>query len=340
MGTETVRAAVVGVGHLGRFHARLLAGIEGVELAALVDPRPDIARPLADELGVPLLASPDELPDDVRAVSVAVPTSLHHAVTCPLLERGMHVLVEKPMAATLQEAQAMAALAADRGLVLHVGHIERFNPVLSVLRELDVRPQFIEAHRLAPFNFRTLDVSVVMDLMIHDLDIVLELAGAPLERVEAVGSKVLAKHVDIANARLTFENGCVANVTASRVSFTPLRRTRVFAEDAFVSMDFAVRRAFVARLRAGFDPASLDAAAQQALQEAESFKAWVQQGLMDLREIDMDASNPLLSELQAFVAAVRGDAGAEPGVPAGAGLRAMRTACEIQDLIESRVRRA
>jgi len=274
----------------------------------------------------------EQVPEAVRAASVAVPTSLHHRVVLPLLDRGVHVLVEKPMAATLEEARQMAARAAGRGLVLQVGHIERFNPALSVFHELEVVPRFIEAHRLAPFTYRALDVSVVMDLMIHDLDIVLTMAGAPLTRVEAVGSRVLGRRVDIANARLVFANGCVANVTASRVSFEPLRRTRVFGDDTFVSMDFATRRAFVVRKAPGFDLGSLDTGSQATIEPRASFKEFLAQGLMDMREIDMDEANPLLSELTAFIARVRGEA--EGGVSAEEGLRAMEVAVRVTEAIE------
>lgn len=353
-----VRTAVIGVGHLGRHHARLMKEVPGAELVAVVDSRLDQARTVAEPLGVPVFASADELPDDVAAVSVAVPTSAHHAVVCPLLERGLHVLVEKPMAATLDEARAMAALAQARKLVLQVGHVERFNPALAVARELGVKPRFIEANRLAPFTYRALDTSVVMDLMIHDIDIVMELAGAPLDRVEAVGSRVLGRHTDIANARLTFKNGCVANVTASRVSFEPLRRTKLFGDDTFLSLDFATRRAFVVSMAKGFDPGSLGPEGATRFPPKGSFKEFVQQGLMDLREIDMDESNPLLSELTAFVFAVRAARGdpklpspavgatskaaanaiqhgtAQQGVSAESGLRAMEVALKISQAID------
>ena len=189
-----VRTAVIGVGHLGRHHARLMKEVPGAELVAVVDSRLDQARTVAGPLGVPVFASADELPDDVAAVSVAVPTSAHHAVVCPLLERGLHVLVEKPMAASLDEARAMAALARERGLVLQVGHVERFNPALSVARELGVKPRFIEANRLAPFTYRALDTSVVMDLMIHDIDIVLELVDSPVDRLERRGQPRADRH--------------------------------------------------------------------------------------------------------------------------------------------------
>ncbi|MGQ0552601.1 MAG: Gfo/Idh/MocA family oxidoreductase [Planctomycetota bacterium] len=332
--SQPLGTAVVGVGHLGRHHARLMKEVPGARLLGVVDARLEQAQQVARDLGVQAWASLDELPESVQAVSVAVTTSAHHAVVCPLLRRGMHVLVEKPMAVTLAEAREMAALAAERRLVLQVGHVERFNPALAVLRDLKVQPRFIEAHRLAPFTFRALDVSVVMDLMIHDIDIVMELAGSPLVDVQAVGSGVLGRHVDLANARLRFENGCVANVTASRVSFEPRRRTRVFGEALFVSMDFATRRAFVVRPAPGFRLGTLSPESAAEFPPKASFKEFIAQGLLDAREIDMDEANPLLSELTAFIAAARGSTNAPVGgVPASDGIRAMEVALRIADQI-------
>jgi predicted dehydrogenase len=306
---ERLPVAVVGVGHLGRHHARLLQQVEGAELVGVVDSRPEQAAAVAGPLGVPAYATIDQLPPRVRAVSVAVPTSLHHAVACPLLERGVHVLVEKPMAATLEEGRRMAALAADRGVILQVGHIERFNPALSVMDRLAVQPRFIQAERLAPFTYRALDVSVVMDLMIHDIDIVMDLAGAPLRDVQAVGSPV---------------------------SFEPQRRTRVFGADTFVSMDFNTRRAFVVRKAPGFEMGSLSAEDAARVPPKASFKEFIAQGLLETQQIDMDEANPLQLELSAFVAAVRGGAAAgRPRVAsAEEGLRAMEVAGRIGDLIE------
>jgi predicted dehydrogenase len=309
--------------------------VPGAELVGVVDSRPEQAKQIADGLGVPAWGSIDDLPDSIRAVSVAVPTSLHHEIVCPLLERGINVLVEKPMAANLDQARAMAALAQDRGLVLQVGHVERFNPALSVMSGLGVRPLVIEAHRLAPFTFRALDVSVVMDLMIHDLDIVMELANSPLKDVAAVGGRVFGRHLDIANARLSFENGCVANVSASRVSFEPLRKTRVFGADTFVSMDFSSRRAFVVRKSEGFDMGSLSTENAGDFEPSETFRDFIKQGLMETQEIDMDECNPLLSELTAFIGTVRGQPEASGGVTAEQGLRAMEVALRVSEQIES-----
>ena len=333
---ERLPVAVIGVGALGRHHARLLKQVPGVELVAVVDSRPEQAAAVAKDLGVPALTSADELPRSVRAVSVAVPTSLHHAIVCPLLERGVHVLVEKPIAATLDEARGMVALAADRGVLLQVGHIERFNPVLAVLQKHHVQPRFIEAVRLAPFNYRALDVSVITDLMIHDIDIVLELAGAPLADVQATGGPVLGRHVDICSARLTFANGCVANLTASRVSFEPLRRTRLFGADTFVTMDFSTRKAFVVRKAEGFTPGSLTAADATRVPQKASFKEFIAQGLLDTQELVMDEANALQLELTAFVEAVRGarDAAARPRVAsAEEGLRALEVATRISEQV-------
>ncbi len=333
---ERLPVAVVGVGHLGRHHARLLQQVPGAELVGVVDAREEQAQAVARDLGVPAFASADQLPARVRAVSVAVPTSLHHAVACPLLERGVHVLVEKPMAATLEEGRRMAALAADRGVILQVGHIERFNPALSVMDRLAVQPRFIQAERLAPFTYRALDVSVVMDLMIHDIDIVMDLAGAPLRDVQAVGGPVLGRRVDIASARLEFANGCVANLTASRVSFEPVRRLKVFGADTFVSMDFNTRKAFVVRKAPGFELGSLTSADAARVPPKASFKEFVAQGLLETQPIEMDEANPLQLELSAFVAAVRGGAAAgRPRVAsAEEGLRAMEVAGRIGELIE------
>lgn len=331
MATETLRAAVIGVGHLGQHHARLMAGLPDVELAAVVDADPERAAQIAEPLGATPLTDVAQLPDDIALASVAAPTIRHHQVGTALLRRGVHVLMEKPLAADLQAALALQELAADRGLVLQVGHIERFNPAFAAWRELDVRPRFIEAHRLAPFNYRTLDVSVVMDLMIHDLDIVLSIADSPVTSVDASGSKVLGHNVDIASARINFENGCVANVTASRVSFEPLRKTRVFGDEAFLSMDFGARKAFLVQRSEGFRLGSLTPADAERLPPQASFKEFLAQGMMDMTEVDMDECNPLELELAAFVAAVRGEPSL--GVSAEAGVAAMRVAAAVTDSI-------
>jgi predicted dehydrogenase len=241
-----IDVGVVGVGYLGALHAEKYAAHPRARLRALVDPDP-ARRAVADRLGVPLLARIDDLPPEVRAVSVAVPTALHHAVTAPLLRSGRDVLVEKPIAASLAEADELIALAEAGGRVLQVGHLERFNPAVRRLAGILADPRFIESHRLAPFAGRGTDVDVVRDLMIHDLDIILTLVGRDPVEIRASGVAVISPTPDIANARIEFEGGCVANVTASRVSVGKLRKIRVFQPEAYVSIDYLTRSAAVVR---------------------------------------------------------------------------------------------
>lgn len=239
--TKPIRAAVIGVGYLGRFHAQKYAALEGTELVAVVDADPATAQGVADELGTRALTDPSELLGEVDAVSIVVPTGLHHPIARDFLNRGVHVLLEKPITNTVQEADELIALAEARGAVLQVGHLERFNAAVLALEEVLDGPMFIESHRLAPFKPRGTDVSVVLDLMIHDLDIIQNLVRSPVSRIDANGVSVLTDEVDIANARLQFENGCVANVTASRVSMKGQRKMRLFQHDAYISVDFQDR---------------------------------------------------------------------------------------------------
>jgi predicted dehydrogenase len=242
---------VVGVGALGQHHARVYREIEEAELVGVFDRDRERARAVAQRFGC---ASFDQLPDliaAVSAISVVVPTVDHHAVGRAVLEAGRDLLVEKPMALRLDEADDLIRLAADRGSVLQVGHIERFNPAADVLRRNSAEPRFIEVHRLAGFSPRSLDVDVVLDLMIHDLDLVLALDGSEPVQVDAVGVPVLTPKVDIANARLRFASGLIANLTASRVSADRVRKFRVFSPRTYVSADFAAREAQVYRLRPG-----------------------------------------------------------------------------------------
>lgn len=298
---------MVGCGHFGRFHAEKYAVLPGAELVAVVDRVPQAAEVLAAALGVPALTEWGALAGVAEAVSVVVPTAAHFAVASQLLEAGLHVLVEKPIAATVDEASRLVALAAARGRVLQVGHLERFNAALLALSDVLERPLFVESHRIAPFQPRGTDVDVILDLMIHDIDLIQELVGAPLEGVDAVGVPVLSARDDIANARLRFAGGCVANVTASRVSLKRERRMRVFQRDAYVSIDFGAGEAVIARKGAG-----------------ERFPGMPEIGLERRRFADND---PLRLELEAFLGAVRGER--PVAVPGEDGLRALETALRI-----------
>lgn len=242
--------AVVGVGYLGTLHAEKYAVHPRARLRALVDPDPR-ARAVARRLGVPLYTDLSQLPPEVRAASVAVPTALHHGVAGELLRAGRDVLIEKPIAASPAEADDLIAVADAGGRVLMVGHLERFNPALLKLADLLRGARFIESHRLAPFNLRGSDVDVVRDLMIHDIDIILSLVRCAPVSIRAAGVAVVSDSVDIANARLEFEDGCIANVTASRVSAEKLRKIRVFQPEAYVSIDFLRRSAAIIRRRSG-----------------------------------------------------------------------------------------
>lgn len=233
-----VRAGVIGVGSLGRHHARVLAGLDGVELVGVADVRAERAQGVAGEHGCDAFVDYRELLDRVEAVSLAVPTEDHVGVGVDVLERGIHLLVEKPIAPTLEGADRLIEAALRRSLVLQVGHVERFNPVLQAVLPHLKRPQFFEAHRLGVFVPRSLDVDVVLDLMIHDLDLVLWLTGREIRDIRAVGIPVLTPRVDIANARIEFDDGCVANLTASRVSRERVRKLRFFQAHDYVSLDF------------------------------------------------------------------------------------------------------
>jgi predicted dehydrogenase len=233
-----MRVGVAGVGHIGANHARLYAEMPSTEFAAIYDV--DLARAtvVAKKCRVPVAKSLEEFGELVDAASIATPTNTHYEVARPLLERGKHLLIEKPIAENPQHAGELTELAARNQLILQVGHVERFNPVLSALEARLTHPRFIEAHRLSPYPNRSTDIGVVLDLMIHDLEIILHLVRSPVQSIDAVGVPVLSHGEDIANARIRFENGCVANVTSSRISPERMRKIRVFQEDAYLSLDY------------------------------------------------------------------------------------------------------
>lgn len=233
-----LRVGVVGVGHIGRNHARIYSELSNVEFAAVFDLDAARAAEVAREFGTKAAQSLGEFSAEIDATSVATPTNTHFAVASELLRAGKHVLVEKPITDKTADAADLARTAADRSLVLQVGHVERFNPVLGALEKHLTHPRFIEAHRLSPFPDRSTDIGVVLDLMIHDLEVILHLVRSPVQNIDAVGVPVLSRNEDIANARVRFENGCVANITSSRISPERMRKIRVFQEDAYLSLDY------------------------------------------------------------------------------------------------------
>ena len=278
-----VRMAVIGVGALGQHHARILAAMPHAELVGVVDIKPDRAKEVAAQYGTTAYSNASALVGRVDAVSIATPTVSHVAVALPFVESGAAVLVEKPLAATVEDADRLLAAADARGTVLAVGHTERFNPAVAAALPLVSRPKFVEIHRLGTFPERSLDIDVVFDLMIHDLDVLLATVGSEVESVEAVGVNVLTPRVDIANARLRFASGCVANVTASRISRDRVRKARFFQHDAYISIDYAAQELEVYRL-----------AAQN------GGRPTIQGG-----RIDVENDEPLRRELDDFICAVR-----------------------------------
>lgn len=234
---KPIKVAVVGVGYLGRFHAQKYKSLPDVELVGIVEPNPERGQEMAKEFNVPVYSSISPLIGQIDAASVVSPTISHFEITHELLNASIHCFVEKPITTTLEEADELISMAQKKGLILQIGHIERFNPAMEFLIQNVSRPVFIEAHRLSTFKPRALDVDVVLDLMIHDLDMVLALLKTMPKEIHAVGTPVLTSNLDIANVRLVFENGCVANLTASRISLTPMRRFRVFEQGKYISAD-------------------------------------------------------------------------------------------------------
>ncbi|MBI1992341.1 MAG: Gfo/Idh/MocA family oxidoreductase [Candidatus Omnitrophica bacterium] len=247
MATTPLRVAVVGVGHLGARHAQIYASMPRIRLVAVCDIDAARAKRVARALHCGAVTDYRELIGAVDAVSLAAPTSLHAALGLPLLARGIHLLIEKPIATTLAQADVLIRTAERRGCILQVGHVERFNAAIRAAGRHLTHPRFIEVHRLSPYPYRGTDVSVILDVMIHDLDMLLFLVRAPVSRIDAMGVPVLSKSEDIANVRLRFASGCIANLTASRISEEPIRRIRVFQEDSYLSIDYKAQTVALAR---------------------------------------------------------------------------------------------
>jgi predicted dehydrogenase len=321
---KALRLAVVGAGHLGRVHARLAAGVDRVSLVAVVDVDRGAREEVAAGCGAAAVADIGELLGQVDAAVVAVPTRFHHAVALELLRRGIHVLVEKPITTTLAEADELIDVAGRNGLVLQVGHVERFNPVWRQVSEQISPPLYLEAVRCGPYTFRSTDVSVVHDLMIHDIDLALWLVGADVRRVEAVGGVVVGPHDDLAQARIEFENGSVANLSVSRASFEAVRRMRMFGEREFLSVDMAGRTATV--VRGGARLGELRSASRGlSLEETARLKERFFEDVLPVERIGAAEGNAIADELVDFAESIRG--GRSPRVDGRAG-RAALAVCE------------
>ena len=304
-----MRTAVIGIGHLGKHHARILSTLSGVTLVGVVDTNAERAKTIAAEHGTQAYFDWRDLAGKVDAVVVAVPTEAHAEVAVPLVESGIHTLVEKPLASNVAEADRLINAARGSGVVLAVGHSERFNPAIPAARPYLSDPRFIEVHRLGTFSPRSLDIDVVLDLMIHDLDLLLSLVRSDIESAEAVGVPVLTRRIDIANVRLKFTNGCIANLTASRISREPVRKIRFFQRDSYVSIDSAAKE--VERWRLVPQPGALPR--------------------IDGGKLEVSGEEPLKRELEDFVGAIR-DARA-PEVTGDQGRAALELAVRIVELI-------
>jgi predicted dehydrogenase len=308
---SNIRAAVIGAGYLGRFHAQKYATAPGCSLVGVVDPRIEVRDAVAAEMGTQGYADHRELLGKVDAVSVVTTTPAHYSIARDFLEAGAHVLVEKPITETVEQAQSLIEIAAAQGRILQVGHLERFNPAIVAAESRLRGARFIECQRLAPFKERGTDVNVVLDLMIHDIDIVQSIVGRPVESIEAVGTPVFSGAVDIANARLRFEGGCVANVTASRVSLKTERKMRVFRDDAYLSIDLQQRILTVIGKRVGGPaPGELP---------------------VTIEESSYDQGDALRAEIHSFLDCIR--EGKPPLVSGEDGLRALDIAIRITSML-------
>lgn len=307
---QKLKCAVIGTGYLGKFHAEKYANLPECELVAVVDINEETAKTTAEKHGAQALTDYSSLLGNVDAVSIVVPTTLHYQVAKDFLNAGSHVLIEKPITTTVEQADELIAIAKAKNLILQVGHLERFNPAILAL-DKDEKPLFIESHRLSPFNPRANDVSVVLDLMIHDIDIILALVNSEIERIDASGTAVLTKGTDIANARLTFKNGCVANVTASRISMKLERKMRLFRPSSYASVDFQNR--VLQKYRTG---------------DKEMFP-----GVPEIlsEEATFETSDALLAEILQFLGCIK--TGEQPLVTGEAARLALATAIQITQLL-------
>ena len=326
--SRRLRAGVVGVGHLGSLHAAKYAELDGVDLVSVYDADAQTTVRVARASGCAAAGSLEVLLRDCDVVSVAVPASAHVEVGTHAARAGVHMLVEKPLAADAASARVLASEAESAGVVLQVGHLERFNPVMEEVHRLIGTPRFVECHRLSPFAGRGTDANVVVDVMIHDLDLLAVRVDRPIVEVQAVGVPVLSGTVDIANARIRFEGGCIANVTASRVSLKRERKMRIFQEDAYVSLDLECRSALIARRR---DPAS-SPASHRAVDSPIDSPIGSPMDAIEVETREFADADPLAAEIDSFVSAVR--EGRPPAVGAREALDALEMAGRILECIE------
>lgn len=328
---KKIKTGVIGLGGIGKNHARIMAELPNVEFAAVYDANHDLAQEMARTYKTYAASSLEEFSEKVEAATIAAPTPFHFEIGSFLLERGKHVLIEKPITENSADAHKLVALAQKMECALQIGHVERFNPVLGKLEEFLSRPRFIESHRLSPYPHRSTEIGVVLDLMIHDLEIILHLVRSSVKSIDAVGVPVLSSGEDIANARLRFENGCVANLTVSRISPEKMRKIRVFQEDAYLSLDYQAQEGFIYRLARGEERES--SFLKKLLAAKESAIVSEFGGKKIVREpVGIEKGEPLKRELASFVECAR--LGAQPKVSGAQGTAALELAMQITQIIE------
>ncbi len=307
-----IKTAVIGAGHLGRHHVRNFAEIENSELIGICDTDEQKLGPLGEKYGAPAYTDYRDLLDKAEAVSIAAPTVLHHEIAGAFLERGVHVLLEKPITDDVVTGEELVDMAERKGCVFQIGHLEQFNPAVMAVLGMIERPLFIEADRLGPFSMRSVDVDVILDLMIHDLDLILSWSDSEVKEIKAVGVPVLSGNNDIANARILFESGCTANVTASRASMEPTRKIRIFQKNKYFSID-CMKKTVTAFERI------VDSSIPESGNPMQNIKKI---------PVTVDESEPLKNEICAFLNSI--ETGKEPIVPGSRGLKALRLAMEIK----------
>lgn len=305
MSIGKIRAGVIGVGHLGQHHARIYSSLEGVRLTAIADTSKKRVSEIAQKHGCKAYRDYRKMLGEVDVLSIAVPTTLHYKIAKEVLECGKDILIEKPITSEVSQARDLLSMAEKKGCIIQVGHIERFNPVIMSFQKILTEPRFIEAHRLCKYNPRGTDVSAVLDLMIHDIDIILNMVSSPISRIEAVGVGVIHKTADIANARIKFENGCIANLTTSRVSPRNLRKIRIFQPNTYISLDYEKQ--------------------QGVLYQKKMFR-------IAKKDIPFERVEPLKAELESFINCVKHRT--NPVVSGEHGAKALEVAVQIADQIE------
>lgn len=332
---QKLRIAVVGVGHLGKEHARIYKKLPEVELVGVVDIQAKQAEKIAQLYNTYPFLNYRNIIDKVDAVSIAVPTKSHYPIAKEFLQHGIHVMIEKPMTGTVPEAKELIEISKKKNIVLQAGYIERFNPAIIAIKKLLINPKFIECHRLSPFTFRSADIGVVLDLMIHDIDIILHITGSKVKKFDAVGVNVISDKEDIANVRIQFMNGCVANVTASRVSLTPMRKMRLFSEDSYISIDYQKKDALIYKKSPELTLKKLNISGMDVSTIAD-LKSYVFGDLLKIEHIKMDDDEPLKKELESFVNCIKEHN--EPIVSGEEGLKAIEVANDILHEIEKNLK--